>query len=165
MKEHNVSSYEDLETRTKAITGKCDSLLTSVKEDEKRLREIAVLKKHIVNYAKSKDVYAEYKKSGYSRQYFEEHRDLLAPRKAARQAFDEYKAAHDGAQLPKVKDLSAEYSAILTRKKQNYAEYRKLKSEMHDWQVALCIVQTIQNGDTPEQDAQRPNRGQGRDSE
>ena len=95
MKEHNVSSYENLETRTNAINGKCDALLTSVKEDEKRLQEIAVLKKHIVNYAKSKDV---------------------------------------------------------------YAEYRKLKSEMHDWQIALRIVQTIQNEDTPEQPQQ--SRGQ-----
>ena len=121
MKEHNVSSYEDLETRTNAITGKCDALLTSVKEDEKSLQEIAVLKHHIVNYAKSKDVYAEYKKSGYSRQYFEEHRDLLVPRKAARQAFDEYKfrlaadAAHrnsDIAATQRVPDPIGEFTSV-----------------------------------------------------
>lgn len=57
-------------------TEKLDVLLESVKADEARLQEIAVLKKHIANYAKARDTFAEYKKSGYSRDYFEKHCDV-----------------------------------------------------------------------------------------
>lgn len=42
-----------------------------------------------------------------------------------------------------MKELSAEYSKILERKKRNYSEYKKLKRELKDWQVADAIVQMI----------------------
>ncbi|MFR2372181.1 MAG: hypothetical protein ACLS8T_31760 [Anaerobutyricum sp.] len=77
LKEHEIESYEDLAQKTAAYTERRDSLLESVKADETRLQEIAVLKMHIVNYAKSRDVFAAYQSSGYSQEYFEEHRDVL----------------------------------------------------------------------------------------
>ena len=36
---------------------------------EKRLAEIQVLKKHMVNYRKTKDTYVTYRKSGYSNRF------------------------------------------------------------------------------------------------
>ena len=49
LKEHEIESYEDLAQKTAAYTERRDSLLESVKADETRLQEIAVLKMHIVN--------------------------------------------------------------------------------------------------------------------
>ncbi len=46
-------------------------------------------------------------------------------------------------ELPRIKELSAEYSQILERKKANYSEYKKLKRESKDWIVADQIVQMI----------------------
>lgn len=123
-----------------------EALLESVNADEARLQEIAVLKKHIINYAKAKDVFAAYKKSGYNRDFFEAHRNVLTLRKAAKDAFDEYKTKHGkNAHLPKVAALNAEYAEILERKKANYREYRKAKAKAQDWLIAQRIVQTILN--------------------
>ena len=80
---------------------------------EARLTEIAVLKTHIINYAKTREVYATYRKAGYSKAFLEAHREEIALHKAAKAAFDEA-----GLQkLPKVKALDAEFAELLTKKK------------------------------------------------
>ena len=71
------------------------------------------MKKHIFDYFKTKDVYADYRKCGYSKKFLEEHRQEILLHKAAKNAFDELHLK----KLPKVKDLSAEYAEILAEKK------------------------------------------------
>ena len=94
--------------------------------------------------AKTKDVFAAYKASGYNREFYEAHRDTLALRSAAKKAFDAYKKENGSdKKLPRISELNAEYAMLLERKKSSYAEYRKTKSEMQDWLVAQKIVQEI----------------------
>ena len=82
--------------------------------------------------------------SGYSKKYFEEHRDVLTLRKAAKQAFDEYVKEHGkDTPLPKLAELNAEYAMILERKKKTYATYRKEKEEMQDYLIAQKIAAVI----------------------
>ena len=47
----------------------------SIKVAEARLTEIAVLKTHIINYAKTREVYTAYRKTGYSKAFLEAHRE------------------------------------------------------------------------------------------
>ena len=65
---------EQLKRNVKDTREKYDKLDGKLKHAEKRLEEISSLKTHIVNYSKTRDVYVEYRKSGYSKRYFEEHR-------------------------------------------------------------------------------------------
>lgn len=91
MEEHGIKSYAELKEKADGISEKCDVLLESVKADEARMSEVSVLRKHLINYAKTKDVFAAYKASGYNREFYETHRDSLALRSAAKKAFDAYK--------------------------------------------------------------------------
>ncbi|MDO4648546.1 MAG: relaxase/mobilization nuclease domain-containing protein [Eubacteriales bacterium] len=144
MEEHGIKSYEELHEKANIVSQRQEELLASVKADEDRLQEIAVLKIHKVNYLKAKDVFAEYRASGYNQDFFESHREPLTLRRAAKDAFDEYMKAHpELKELPRIKELSAEYSQVLERKKANYLEYKKLKRESKDWIVADQIVQMI----------------------
>ena len=82
------------------------SIGDSIKVAEARLTEIAVLKTHIINYAKTREVYTAYRKTGYSKAFLEAHREENTLHKAAKAAFDEA-----GLQkLPKVKVLDAEFA-------------------------------------------------------
>ena len=144
MEEHGIKSYAELKEKADGISEKCDALLESVKVDEARMSEVSVLRKHLINYAKTKDVFAAYKASGYNREFYEAHRDTLALRSAAKKAFDTYKKENGSdKKLPRISELNAEYAMFLERKKSSYAEYRKTKSEMQDWLVAQKIVQEI----------------------
>lgn len=91
MEEHGIKSYAELKEKADGISEKCDALLESVKADEARMSEVSVLRKHLINYAKTKDIFAAYKASGYNREFYEAHRDTLALRSAAKKAFDAYK--------------------------------------------------------------------------
>lgn len=156
MREHKIESFEELVRRADEASGQADDLLNSVKADEVRLQEIAVLKTHIVNFSKAKPVFDAYKASGYSKKFFEEHRDVLTLRRAAKKAFDEYLAAHpDQKSLPRVKELNAEYAEILSRKKKNYQSYRAVRKENEEWQIAKSLVAAILQEETRQEEEQR----------
>ena len=128
LQEQKISSAEELWKRAAAATECYHAMGDSIKAAEARLTEIAVLKTHIINYAKTREVYAAYRKAGYSKAFLEAHREEITLHKAAKAAFDEA-----GLQkLPKVKELDAEFAELLTKKKAAYPEYRKARNEMQE---------------------------------
>lgn len=128
LQENKIGSIEEMQERVDAATARYHELGDSIKAAEKRMAEIAVLRAHIVNYAKTRPVYDAYRKSGYSSKFLEAHREEVTLHKAAKAAFNESGLK----KLPKVKDLNAEYSALLTKKKALYPKYRKARDEMQD---------------------------------
>ena len=128
LQENKIGSIEEMQERVDAATARYHELGDSIKASEKRLAEIAVLKAHIINYAKTRPVYDAYRKTGYSKRFLETHRTEITLHKAAKAAFDEVNLKT----LPKVKELDAEYSKLLTEKKARYPDYRKAKEEMQE---------------------------------
>ena len=128
LQENKIGSIEEMQERVDAATARYHELGDSIKASEKRLAEIAVLKAHIINYAKTRPVYDAYRKTGYSKRFLETHRTEITLHKAAKAAFDEANLKT----LPKVKELDAEYSKLLTEKKALYPGYRKAKEEMQE---------------------------------
>ncbi len=128
LQENKIGSIEEMQERVDAATAHYHELGDSIKAAEARLTEIAVLKTHIINYAKTREVYAAYRKAGYSKAFLEAHREEITLHKAAKAAFDEA-----GLQkLPKVKELDAEFAELLTKKKSAYPDYRKARNEMQE---------------------------------
>ena len=128
LQENKIGSIEEMQERVNAATAQYHELGDSIKAAETRMAEIAVLRTHIVNYAKTRSVYDAYRKAGYSKRFLEIHRAEITLHKAAKTAFDDAKLK----KLPKVKELDAEYSKLLTEKKAAYPDYRKAKNEMQE---------------------------------
>jgi len=128
LQEQKISSAEELRERAAAATERYHAMGDFIKAAEARLTEIAVLKTHIINYAKTRSAYDAYRKSGYSKKFLDAHREEITLHKAAKAAFDEA-----GLQkLPKVKELDAEFAELLTKKKAAYPDYRKVRNEMQE---------------------------------
>ena len=128
LQENKIVSIEEMQERVDAATSRYHELGDSIKASENRLAEIAVLKEHIINYAKTRPIYDAYRKTGYSKRFLEAHHTEITLHKAAKAAFDESNLKT----LPKVKELDAEYSKLLTEKKALYPDYRKAKEEMQE---------------------------------
>ena len=128
LQEKKIGSIKEMQERVDAATARYHELGDSIKVAETRMAEIAVLRTHIVNYAKTRPVYDAYRKAGYSKRFLENHRAEITLHKAAKAAFDESNLKT----LPKVKELDAEYSKLLTEKKALYPDYRKAKDEMQE---------------------------------
>ena len=127
LEEHDIRDLDSLNQRAKEAADHFNGLSTTIKSAEKRMAEISVLKTHILNYAKTKDVYVAYRKEGYSKTFFEAHREEITLHKAAKQAFS---------------DLGVE---LLARKKEAYREYRKAKQEMTDFATAKYDIERFLN--------------------
>ena len=115
LQEQKIGSAEELRERAAAATERYHTMGNSIKAAEARLTEIAVMKTHIINYAKTRSIYEAYRKAGYSKRFLEANRESIALHKAAKAAFDEAGLK----KLPKVKELSIEYVELLKKKKQN----------------------------------------------
>lgn len=139
LQEHKLLAYSDLEEKAKKCTTSFDELNTQIKTAEKRMAEIQVLKKHIINYAKTREVYTDYRKAGYSQKFYEEHRAELTLHKSAKAAFDELGAK----KLPTVKTLQSEYDFLLLQKKKAYGQYHTAKKEMQDILTAKANIDRL----------------------
>jgi hypothetical protein len=139
LQENDIHDFDELTARTDAAVTRFNDLGDSIKAAEKRLQEIAVLKTHIINYSKTREVYAEYRKSGYSKKFFEEHRESITIHKAAKDAFN----ALGLKKLPRMKELNAEYAELLAKKKAEYPEYRKARAQMQEYLVAQKVAAVV----------------------
>ncbi|MFB2022264.1 relaxase/mobilization nuclease domain-containing protein [Pseudoflavonifractor sp. P01025] len=139
--EHNLLEYAQLAEKAAATTAYHNELSAKIKAAEKRMAEIAVLRTHIVNYAKTREVYVAYRKAGYSRKFRQEHEAEILLHRAAKDAFDGLGVK----KLPKMKELQAEYARLLEEKKKTYAEYRRSREEMRELLAAKANVDRILN--------------------
>ena len=137
LEQNGIRDYSVLEERAKSSAERFEKLSTRIKTAEKRLGEIAVLKTHIINYAKTRDVYVAYRKSGYSKKFYEAHREEITLHKAAKDAFGALPESQkrDG-KIPTVKQLNEEYAKVLAQKKNAYSEYREAREEMKKYAMA-----------------------------
>ena len=139
MKEKGIGNYEELSALAERLSQRFGELSEIIKADEKRMVEIGALQTHINNYSKTRKTYEAYRKSGYSKKFFEEHRDELMLHKAAKQAFDQL----DGQKVPSRQALHEEFNRLLVEKKQAYAEYRQVKKETQEYLIAKQTVEHI----------------------
>ena len=109
------------------------------------MAEIAILKTHIVNYAKTRDVYTAYRNAGYSKKFYEEHAADLLLHKASKATFDELGLK----KLPTVKSLQAEYAELLSKKKQAYGIYHTAKKEMQEVLTAKANIDRLLQSEPP----------------
>ena len=137
--ENGLLNYHDLKKKAQQAEARCNALASAVKATEAKLAENAVLQTHILNYIKTREVYAAYRQSGYSKKFLAEHEGEITLHKAAKKAFD----ALELKKLPTIKTLRTEYAALLAEKKQNYAEYRQVRDEMRQLLKAKANVELL----------------------
>lgn len=143
MRERGCRTISELSVRADDQIKKRDDLLASIKASEARMAEIATLKKHIINYSKTRKTYEEYRKAGYSKKFFEAHREEITLHKAAKQAFDDLGVK----KIPKVKDLNTEYAELLAKKKAAYPEYRRIKEDAQELLIAKMNIESFYEAD------------------
>ncbi len=139
LQENEIDGFDELTAKADAAVAHFNALGDSIKSAEQRMQEITDLRKHIINYSKTRETYVAYRKAGYSRKFFEEHREAVTLHKAAKEAFEKL-----GLQkLPRVKDLNAEYAQLLEQKKAAYPAYRKARTQMQEYLVAQKVAAVL----------------------
>lgn len=154
MDEHGLD-YGSLANRKTVLSKRESELSANINQAQKRLAEINVLKTHIVNYSKTKDVYVAYRKSGYSKKFLEEHESDIIVHKAAKKAFDELGVK----KLPTIKSLQVEFAELLSTKKVAYADLKKVRDELRELSVHKANYEELRDLEEREEDRKEKERG------
>ncbi len=128
LEEQGFADFAALANAASAAEERFNELKASIKAAETRMSEIQTMRTHIINYSKTREVYAGYRKAGYSKKYLSEHESDIILHKAAKKAFDDFGLK----KLPTVKSLNEEFARLLTEKKAAYADYHKTQEQMRE---------------------------------
>ena len=137
--EHQLLDYDKLAARAREASAQFNALSSDIQSAEARMRELASLREHIFHYRRTRDVYIAYRQSGYSKQFYAEHETDILLHKAAKTAFD----GLPDRKIPSLKELNADFEAIVTAKKKAYGEYQQARREMQDVLTAKANVDAI----------------------
>lgn len=129
--DNGLTDYDSLLARAEEIRLKFEEASARMKQLEGRMAQTAQMKTHIINYSKTREVYAAYKKARNKGKFRAEHRAEIEKHEAAKKAFD----ALGGKAIPKVAQLTEEYGKLLAEKQSWYEEYLDLKKEMLEYQT------------------------------
>ncbi len=151
LSENNLMNIEDLTAKTDAAIARVHELQVTIRETEKRMAELRALKGHIINYVKTREVYAAYRMAGYSKKFVAEHEQEIKLHQAAKEAF----SALGTQKIPKVKEIQAEYDELKEKKKQAYAAYHQAQDEMRQLLTVRANVERILGIEEKEKERQK----------
>lgn len=137
--DNNLTDYDELAALAERVGNDFDASSRRIKVLEGRMAEIAQLKTHIIQYSKTREIYAVYIKSRHKKEFRAEHETEIAQHEAAKKAFDTL----GGKSIPKVAQLSQEYAALLAEKQAEYEKYKGLRQDMIAYRTAKQNVDKI----------------------
>ncbi len=137
--DNGVTDYDELALRAEQAGIRFEDASRRIKQLEARMAEAAQLKAHIINYSKTREVYAAYKKSRHKKEFRAEHAAEIVQHEAAKKAYD----ALGGKPIPKVAQLSQEYAGLLAEKQKEYEAYRAARQDMVTYRTAKQNVDKL----------------------
>ena len=127
LKDHHISSVEELNDQIQELTDQQNMLKASIRETQNRMKEINRQRQAIRNYSRTKEVYTRYRESGWSVKFYQEHRQEIEDHRNAQAVY----SSHDG-KMPTLKELTTEYDGLKERKENDQAVLNELKPKLTD---------------------------------
>ena len=140
LQENKLLAYEDLQARADTAADRFHSASNKLKTTESAIKRNAGLKAAIADYAKTRPIFEEYRARKYSNKYLSEHEADIAVYRAAQATMKELL---QGAKLPKMATLKAEWQTLSAEKKSGYAEYRAAQKDMREVVVIKQNIDTL----------------------
>ena len=127
LKEHQIGSLEELNDQIQGLTDHQNELKASIREKQNRMKEIIRQRQAIRDYSRTKEVYTQYRESGWTVKFYQEHRQEIENHRNAQAVY----SSHDG-KMPTLKELTAEYDGLKEQKENDQAALDKLKPKLTD---------------------------------
>jgi len=127
LQESGLMEYEALAEKTNAISKAFHETSARLKAVESRLAEISCLQKEIGAYSKTREVYRQYRDSGWNKKFYTAHESEIIIHKAAKKHFDSLGLT----KLPSMQSLKQEYATLDAEKRKLYRGYRAEREEMN----------------------------------
>ena len=148
--EHDIGSYEELESKLAALTDTRDRYIASIKETESRIADLSLIDKYATTYRKYKPIYDKYKRSPDKEKFLRgQERRIILFEAAAREL-----KRLDAVPLPSTDRVNAELAELTARKDALYAEYNISKQQLREMETIKQNLDSL----LPVQKEQKPKR-------
>lgn len=137
--EHQIESYEGLESRLDEISTANDEAAAALKAVERRLGEMALLIKQISTYKQTRPVALEYHRAKDKAAFRREHESQLILYEAAARALKEVGMK----KLPNLYALKAEYKKLDGERERLSEQYNEVKKELKEYGIIKQNVDSI----------------------
>ena len=137
--EHQIESYESLESRLDEISTANDEAAAALKAVERRLGEMALLIKQISTYKQTRPVALEYHRAKDKAAFRREHESQLILYEAAARALKEAGMK----KLPNLYALKAEYKKLDGERERLSEQYNEVKKELKEYGIIKQNVDSI----------------------
>jgi len=141
LQENGLDDINELNEKAQQAKDDFNRVNARIQSIDAHLKDISALQKQIGIYSKTRDVYAAYRKAGYSKKYLSEHNGDIVAHKAAKKYFDSLGLE----KLPTINTLKTEYASLAAEKKKLYAGYHLARKHMQDILSARQNVQQLLN--------------------
>ena len=125
LKEHHIGSLEELNDQIQELTNQQKELKAALREKQNRMKEINRQRQTIRDYSRTKEVYTQYRESGWSVKFYQEHRQEIEDHRNAQAVY----SSLDG-KMPTQKELTAEYDELKEQKENDQAALDELKPKL-----------------------------------
>ena len=137
--EHQIESYEGLESRLDEISAANDEAAAALKAVERRLGDMALLIKHISTYKGLRPVALELRQAKDKAAFRREHENQLILYEAAAKALKEAGVK----KLPNLYALKAEYKKLDGERERLSEQYNEVKKELKEYGIIKQNVDSI----------------------
>ena len=146
LKEHHIGSIDALNDQIAALEAEQSEKKASIRQKHNRMKEINRQRQAIRDYSRTKEVYTQYRESGWSVKFYQEHREEIEAHKNAQAVYSQY----DG-KLPTLKELTAEYDALHEQIEAEKAKLAELKQRLTDLKHIQYNFNLLERDVLPEQ--------------
>lgn len=146
LKEHHIGSPEELEKQIDELQSAYEEKKASIRQAQNRMKEINRQRQAIRDYRRTKEIYTQFRESGWSAKFYQEHRAEIEAHKNAQAVYE----LHDG-KLPTLKELTAEYDVLKGQLNAYKSDMAELKSKMTDLKHVRYNYKTLAR-DIPQTD-------------
>ena len=129
LQDNELTEYGQLADKVTAAADRFHTISEQIKQTETAMKANAELKGVIVQYAKNRPVFEQYKATKYSRKFLAEHEAEIELYRAAQA---DMKRLLNGAKLPKMETLKEESRKLAAKKNKLYGEYQKVRRDMQE---------------------------------
>ena len=127
LKEHHIGSLEELNDQIQELSEQQKKLKASLREKQNRMKEINRLRQAIRDYSRTKEIYTQYRESGWSVKFYQDHRQEIEDHKNAQAIY-----SFLNGKMPTLKELTAEYDRLKEQKENDQAVLNELKPKLTD---------------------------------
>lgn len=127
LKEHHIGSPEELEKQIDDLQSACEERKAFIRQAQNRMKEINCQRQAIRDYRRTKEIYTQFRESGWSAKFYQEHRAEIEAHKKAQSIYELLEG-----KLPTLKELTAEYDALKGQLDAYKPDLAELKSKLTD---------------------------------